>query len=250
MNIEWEITSHDIDGVKAVVNTHWNSPFVQDRLRRNLAEKKPAVAQSRFWHALVAALLTTQQRSGPNSAASRFITKKPFPLSYQACLQQADSENFFVVTISSFGGIRRHGKIGSELWKNLCRIKDGFWPETRNQIERLYEATSREVESEVADFIDEKFSGFGPKQARNLLQGLGLTRYEIPIDSRITKWFNRFGFPVQLSATALADRDYYHFVSDGIQQLCCRSNVFPCVFDAAVFVSFDGDGWTEDNVGW
>ena len=33
--------------------------------------------------------------------------------------------------------------------------------------------------------MSERLAGFGPKQARNLLQGLGLTRYEIPIDSRI-----------------------------------------------------------------
>src|SRR3712207_8726784 len=38
--------------------------------------------------------------------------------------------------------------------------------------------------------IDDSLKGFGPKQSRNLLQGLGLTRYEIPIDIRITRWFN------------------------------------------------------------
>jgi hypothetical protein len=32
-----------------------------------------------------------------------------------------------------------------------------------------------------------------------LLQGLGLTKYEIHIDSRITGWLNEFGLPVALS---------------------------------------------------
>jgi hypothetical protein len=36
----------------------------------------------------------------------------------------------------------------------------------------------------VAGYIQETFEGFGPKQSRNLLQALGLTRYEIPIDIR------------------------------------------------------------------
>ena len=103
---------------------------------------------------------------------------------------------------------------------------------------------------EVADFIDDSFAGFGPKQARNLLQSLGLTRHEIPIDSRITKWLNEFGFPVRLSASALADPNYYCFVMDGFQALCRACEVAPCVLDAAIFASFDGGGWTEENIVW
>ena len=68
-----------------------------------------------------------------------------------------------------------------------------------------------------------------------------MTRYEIPIDSRITKCLNRFGFPLRLSAGSLADEDYYTFISDGIQTLCREAEILPCVLDAAIFVSFDGD---------
>jgi hypothetical protein len=39
--------------------------------------------------------------------------------------------------------------------------------------------TTWETEEEVADYIDNHFVGFGPKQARNVLQALRLTRYEI-----------------------------------------------------------------------
>ena len=106
------------------------------------------------------------------------------------------------------------------------------------------------AERQAADFIDESFYGFGPKQSRNLLQSLGLTRHEIPIDSRIVKWLNGFGFPLMLSATALADRNYYCFVMDGIQEICRACEVMPCVLDAAVFVSFDKEGWTEENIIW
>lgn len=83
---------------------------------------------------------------------------------------------------------------------------------------------------------------------RCFLRALGLTRFEIPIDSRLTDWLNKFGFPVQLSATVLADPSYYDFVSDGFQMLCAKSGVFPCVLDAAIFALKDGDGWTDDNV--
>jgi hypothetical protein len=37
-------------------------------------------------------------------------------------------------------------------------------------------------------------------------------------------------------------------VSDGFQQLAKASGIVPAALDAAIFASFDGDGWTEDNV--
>ena len=96
-----------------------------------------------------------------------------------------------------------------------------------------------ETETEAADLIDHRLKGFGPKQSRNLLQSLGLTKYEVPIDSRITRWLNDFGFPVKLSATALSDLDYYKFVSEGFRELCDACGIYPCVLDAAIFSSFD-----------
>jgi hypothetical protein len=38
-----------------------------------------------FWKQMVACLLTTQQRSGPTSAVTRFIRTAPFPLAYRTC---------------------------------------------------------------------------------------------------------------------------------------------------------------------
>ncbi|HEY5911360.1 MAG TPA: hypothetical protein VJA21_12225 [Verrucomicrobiae bacterium] len=49
-----------------------------------------------------------------------------------------------------------------------------------------------------------------------------------------------------MTATALADEEYYCFVLDGVQQLCAASKVFPCILDAAIFSSFDGDRWTKE----
>ncbi len=91
--------------------------------------------------------------------------------------------------------------------------------------------------------MDNNLSGFGPKKARNLLQELGLTIYEIPIDSRITKWLNKFGFPFKLSSTALSDRNYYNMILDGFQRVCEETGIYPCVLDAAIFASFDQESW-------
>jgi len=68
---------------------------------------------------------------------------------------------------------------------------------------------------------------------------LELTRYEVPTDSRITRWLNEFGFPVTISADALSDRNYYRFVSEGIRELCDACRIYPCLLDAAIFSSYD-----------
>jgi len=72
----------------------------------------------------------------------------------------------------------------------------------------------------------------------------------VPIDSRIIKWLNDLPFPLRLSGPALADRHYYCFVVDGLQELCRTCEIMPCVLDAAIFVSFDKDGWTDENIIW
>jgi len=101
------------------------------------------------------------------------------------------------------------------------------------------------MERQTAEWLAAEFQGLGPKQSRNLLQSLGLTRYEIPIDSRITAWLNRERFPVKLSGTALSDPHYYAFVSDGIREIGAAVGVYPCVLDAAVFPAVDGDSWND-----
>ena len=212
-----------------------------------VASAKAAVAKAGFWHALVGALMTTQQKSGPDGAVARFLRARPFPLSYATCCSQSNAEAFVTSTLTSFGGIRRTNRIGRELAADLHGLENGLWEDLLTRINSLMPQATQESELAVADYLDERLLGLGPKQSRNLLQGLGATRYEIPIDSRLTKWLNDFGFPVQLSSVALADRHYYRFVSHGIQQLCAAADVFPCVFDAAVFASFDRGRWQSDN---
>lgn len=146
--------------------------------------------------------------------------------------------------------MRRTNRLADEVARNLSALEAGLWQRTLDTLGTLRTEKGVTVEREAADFIAYTFHGFGPKQARNLLQSLGLTRHEIPIDSRITKWLNEFGFPVRLSASALADRDYYSFAMDGLQALCQACGVMPCVLDTAIFASFDGDGWTEENIVW
>jgi hypothetical protein len=250
MRIVWQIEPEDVGRVRSFLELHQDDPFVRYRIERNLRAEKPDVSKEEFWQVLVSCLLTSQQRSGPGTPVTRFISTVPFPLNYHLCRSQQDLGRFAQDTLTSFGGIRFSSRLSEQISENLALLDKGLWSEMRGVLEDLRHRQTAESERRAASFVADHFKGFGPKQSRNLLQALGLTRYEIPIDSRITKWLNDFGFPVRLSAGALSDANYYEFVSEGFQQLCAKSGAYPCVLDAAIFASYDKGGWAEDNVVW
>jgi thermostable 8-oxoguanine DNA glycosylase len=193
-------------------------------------------------------LLTTQQRSGPGSLLGIFLKQNPFPLNYSIISHVEDVENYTRLMLQKNGLNRYINKIPAFFAVNLRYLEHTKWL-LLSDIEKLLDSqANKQTERIVADSIDQSFKGFGSKQARNFLQALGLTKYEIPIDSRITNWLNDFGFPVTLSSTALQEKAYYHFVSDGIQMLCEKADIYPCVLDAAIFSSFDNGQWTKDNI--
>lgn len=248
MRLLWEFDPEDIARVRAFYEEHCDNPFVKARIATNLRADKPPISKDEFWDRMAGCLLTTQQRSGPRSPVTMFLLTKPFPLNYSSCAKQDDLAEFARTVLTDFGGLRRSTIIGKELAENISFLRDGGWEPTLGHLDDLRANSSPETEKRVAAFIDDNFKGFGPKQSRNLLQALGLSKFEIPIDSRITKWLNAVGFPVKLTANALQDRNYYNFVSDGFQKLCEACDITPCVLDAAIFSSFDEGKWTEENV--
>jgi hypothetical protein len=250
MKITWQIDPEDISKVKKFFDRHKDNAFVKFRIAANLNEDKQPVTKVLFWKTMISCLLTTQQRSGPGTSIARFMSAKPFPLQHELCLAQADLATFVTKVLSDFGGLRRSTTIGKEVKANLVYLEGGGWQGTSACLEEVRLSPAPTTERKAVRFINDHYNGFGPKQSRNLIQGLGLSRFEVPIDSRITKWLNDFGFPVRLTANALADQNYFEFVSDGFQQLAEACHIIPCVLDAAIFSSFDGDGWTDENVVW
>ena len=239
MNLLWQVEDEDISEVKDFYDEHKDNDFVVNRRKLNIEGKPPNFSPATFWKGMVGCLLTTQQRAGPTSAVSRFSGTHPFPLNYTECGRQRRLETFVRKILADFGGIRRSSKIAGEVAYNFRWLEEGGWREVQERLEKLRRSRKQASEIETADFIADNLKGFGPKQSRNLLQELGLTKYEIPIDSRITKWLNDFGFPVPLSATALSDRNYYRFVSEGMRELCDACDIYPCLLDAAIFSSYD-----------
>ena len=248
MKILWEISVKDIQKTKEFVKLHHNNNFVQARIKRNLTKTKPRTTKSALWRNLVSCLVTTQQRSGPNSLVNIFLNSESFLLDYSLCKSKSRIE-FSAERVLAKYRLRRSNVLAKEINENLIYFKS-HWKEISEQLEKLRINQNIKTERRIAGYFQEIFKGIGPKQSRNLLQSLGLTRYEIPIDSRITKWLNSFGFPVKLTAQGLSDTNYYNFISDGIQHLCKKSNLYPCVLDAAIFSSFDKQQWTEQNIIW
>lgn len=236
MKIDWQISSADVGKVKKLLEKYRSHPVVKRRKKRNLASEKPLISKQQFWQAMVGCLLTTQQRSGAGSHVERYMRQRPFPLAYRTCRTQYNLATF---ARKSLSGLRFSTKISKEIEANYCFLNSGGWKQLFKHLNRLRHTPNHSDEKAAAEFIDDHFKGFGPKQSRNLLQWIGLTRYEIPLDSRVTKWLNRFRFPVKLSAGALQDYNYYNFVSDGVQRLCEASDVYPCMLDAAIFASFE-----------
>src|SRR4030042_782418 len=249
MKLLWQIQHSDIQKVKSFYEAQKTNAFVLNRIERNVKKALPPFSNESFWEAMISCLITTQQRSGPNSSVTKFICTKPFPLNYSKCKASVDLQKTVEQTITTFGGLRRGKTIGEEVEFNFKWLQNGGGEIVHEIVKDMTKNQTKETERKSAEIIIDNLKGFGPKQSRNLLQSLGLTKFEIPVDSRITKWLTAFGFPIKLSATALSDKNYYNGVLDGFQRICEACDIFPCVMDAAIFSSFDKE-WPEDKLVW
>lgn len=249
MNVAWDMEDADVERVRTLMDKMKDRPFVKNRQEKNVGlEKLPKFSRDRFWYVMVACLLSTQQESGSDSRLTSFLKSNPFPLRLSECERKIESLPDFVEAMASRNGLRRGKRVGDAVAANFRWLNDRGWDRVEEKFRELLGQRSREpqpgdynLERRAARFIDQELKGFGPKQSRNLWQSLGLTRFEIPLDSRITKWFNRHILnhsSLRLSPTALADWNYYEFVEDGVLALCGAAGILPCLVDAAIF-SFD-----------
>lgn len=245
MNINWNISQSDIDKVKKVIAENENA-FLQARQLRNVDKQNIVIDKDKIIKTMIMCLLTSQQRSGPNSTVGQFLRLDPFPVTHEKLKVVNNVEKFIMDTLQQNGLTRYVNRISSFFASNYGKIVERNWT-LINDLEKLKTSDTKINERNIADNLANDFKGFGPKQSRNFLQALGLTKYEIPIDSRITTWLNDFGFPVTLTSSPLGDKGYYHFVSDGLQELCEKAEIYPCILDAAIFSSFDNDEWTDKN---
>lgn len=245
MDISYTIHESDKEKAKQFYSSMVSNKLVQKRTNDNIKNRPTAISRKQIWVALVTALLTSQQRSGPNSAIAIILNERPFPLALSTIDGQADIKTYIAETLQRYKGIRNYNRIAQYLTENYDWLNNNGWKEIQNKIDQLINESDPQKERDVSNYLISKLKGIGPKQSRNLLQMLGLTKYEIPLDSRIMKWLNSFGFPIKLNSTGLSDSAFYEFVGDGVIALCKEIGIYPCELDAAIFASFDGNAWNK-----
>jgi hypothetical protein len=239
MRIRWTVTEGDVRLARAFVARYRDDPFVRRRYRRNVRREGIHLSKAGFWRALFGAFAPTQQRSGRRTPLAALDRARPFPFRYTTCLHKRDLEGYAARILHRYG-LRRGPTIARQLAESLELLENGLWDELLPKLQYLRRPRSKSKERETARFLAERITGLGPKQSRNLLQTLGLTRYEVPLDSRFARWLReRLRFPVPVTAAALGDPEFYEFVLDRVQELCRDARILPCMLDAAIFASLE-----------
>lgn len=240
MKLKIIITDKDVIKAQSVVHSMQNHPIVKERYNRNIKRNDIILTHNRMWERQIGCLLTTRQNSSINSPVHRFIHSRSPLLSLSSCKTKKNLAAFAKKEIERFGGIRFATKIGSQIAKNFEILDKGGWKEIDDML-KLFKKRPQPpaMERQCAELLAKTLSGFGPKQSRNLLQWLGVTQYEIPIDTRLIKWIKTLGDLNMLTPSALSDNDYYCAIMDAIIDLCNAAEVFPCIFDASVFASLE-----------
>lgn len=234
MQIDWCINNEDIKKVSDFVNLHLNVPHVANRVTRNVNSQGLLINRDTILQSLFYSLLLPNQKHSINSQITSFIKNINYSLQYITIINLPDVKEHICEISKKHGITLDINKEPEYFAENFKLLESTNWALLDLLIKKLCTKGEKQIEREIADYVNTMFKGFGAVESRIFLQYLGLTKYEIPIDSIVSDWLNNFGFPVKLSVTALQDRNYYHFVSNGIQLLCKKANVYPCVLEAAI----------------
>jgi hypothetical protein len=261
VTLQYEFSEDEIEAVRQVVAEGESTSFFELRRERNVTGDPLPVTRERIWQAHLIGIMTTQQASGPESAVTKFLSEQSADLSLDACREVNDVEEYVVTTLQeSPYSVGFHTRIGGACATNLERLESdeqSGWREVEAELDRLvnqrketadrtHATAERRASRVLKDEIgDEGLSWIGQKQSRNMLQMLGLSRYEIPLDSRLNDWTStHFDQPPILADQSLDD--YYAIAVDLIQEACAQADVLPCMFDAAAFA--DGDEWDRSRL--
>jgi hypothetical protein len=230
----------DADIVRNLADHTRNTELVEERLNRNVAGQWKMPTQAEFWEQLVLAILSSQQASTPGSRWDAFSKVVPFPLALDSYRTMSDLQ---VQRVIKDAGLRMPTRRADWIRRNFILLfgPEDDWKSLEPELQRLLDQRNtmpvskhKTLERAVAGYLDEKLMGVGPKQARNVLQAVGLTRYEIPLDSRVVNWLAE-NLHWYIHQDDLNDASAYEFWLDRLQSVCYAAGVLPAVFDAAAF---------------
>jgi thermostable 8-oxoguanine DNA glycosylase len=241
MQIKVKLTRADRAAIESVCRRYRKATFVKERIA---LIKTPKLNKNAVWHALMIGALTTQQKSGPNSPVYQLLDSKPFKLSLKSFTGMSKSKltKHAKSVLRSQRGVRFADKLARQIAHNH-EIFIAKWTSISELLRILTTCRGKKRVKEervAADIFRQLFKGIGPKQSRNVLQALGIMKYEIPIDSRTMKWIGTdLQMTLPVTPSVMSDSRYYEFILDIFQQLCHEVKIYPAIFDACVFVSFN-----------
>ncbi len=261
MSLIARIGTRQVRICRDIIDRYKGHAWILDRVRANVERSSgPALKEitiEEFWRWYVTAIATTLTRSAiPGNPIQQLIEQSDrYPALSWSSLQMVTERATEKIIYKSFrtaGQDADHGVIFGMTMKSrqLARghklLQNGGWEEIRPHLQKLQRRRQRAtIERDIARRLL-FLSGVGPKQARNILQMLGLTRYEIPLDSRVSAFLRtNLKFPVHVSAAKLGNELFYCAVLDWVQALCKRAEVYPTVFDICAFIHGDGSPKTK-----
>lgn len=240
MLADWSISDRAMSQWQRLVEENWHKPLPSRRRARNVHRSEDIdLTPKAIWRVLIGCQVTTQQRSGPNAPATRFLESDSPALSLSKCRGTSDLPAMLERECRE-AGLRRSVTIASNLTRTLGGLQSpGAWKELISRLETLKSHTTIGKEREVVGYLmSGAFPGLGHKQARNCIQWLGLSRYEVPLDSRVLKRLREFGATFVPAGAAMTDEAVYLFVQCLVQQIAKALNIYPCELDACIFASF------------
>lgn len=226
----WTIPPQELSAIKAFYAEWAGSPMVQRRKQRNVDHNGVTFSRDNFVKAMLYFLCTSQQPSGPTSRVNLFFQQQPFPITEQYCeIHQTGLVEQLGNQLAQ-AGMRFHNQIPASFAENATKLNTTNWELFRTLHNYVQQGIADEIwEREMARSISRrkkphtyKLKGLGPKQACNLLKLLGISRFEIPVDSRVVKWLATYGFPYSLADSSLQDPVVYEMVVDAIKELSAK----------------------------
>jgi hypothetical protein len=240
---QWTISKASLARWRRLVDRNRNKPLPRQRYELNVLRRGLDLSPARVWYVLVGCQVTTQQRSGPDSAVGRFLDSPSPALRLAACRKATNVRRMLERELAQ-AGLRRAPTIAANLSAILASLEGGEWKALIARLETLRHRPTREKERAVVHYLlGGTYPGLGQKQSRNFIQWLGLSRHEVPLDSRVLKRMRELDAGFVPSGSALTDEAVYLFVQDGLQQLAAALDIAPCMLDACIFASFEpGEG--------
>ncbi|MCF7946639.1 MAG: hypothetical protein K9K80_01745 [Spirochaetia bacterium] len=83
------------------------NPFLSKRRERNVYRQNIVINEDVIIKTMIACLLTSQQRSGPNTVVRRYLRKEPFPIHFESISNAANIEDYIKQELYK-NGLRRY----------------------------------------------------------------------------------------------------------------------------------------------